>query len=140
MRPGTVFFHTRFPFRDTPEHGKKLCIVLNDGSIGHYVVVKTTSKQHRFSATYGCQPPPARFPAFYLPLHTNTFRKDTWVQLDDFFHFNNGEIIVGGLNGYIIQQFLLPKRFLREIIECALLSEDLPFSDEDVLKKALLVI
>lgn len=43
MTPGTILTDTQFLYSDGTT-GKKILIVLNDGEVGHYIVIKTTSK------------------------------------------------------------------------------------------------
>lgn len=137
MTPGTVLLHTKFPFRDQAEPGRKLCIVLNDGIVGYYILVKTTSKSYFYSSSYGCQPPPARHPAFFLPQTMGTFPKDTWIQLDDFFRFDLNYLVQKGMDGVILPKFRLPNIFLMAILDCALLSEDLSLGDFSILRQTL---
>ena len=54
MIPGTILCDDEFTFSDGST-GKKLLIVLNDGSDGVYIVVKTTSKSDFKGNDYGCQ-------------------------------------------------------------------------------------
>ncbi|MBF0212388.1 MAG: hypothetical protein HQM00_02350 [Magnetococcales bacterium] len=137
MTPGTVLFHTEFPFSDSQVPGRKLCIVLNNGKIGYYLVVKTTSQPHHFSSKYGCQPPPARHPAFYLPQATGTFQKDTWVQLGEFFRFDMHTLLNKRMQGVVLVKCMLPKPFVKGILECAILSDDLLSADIPVLQESL---
>ena len=64
MTPGTLFFDTKFVFHDG-EEGKKILVVLGRKD-GITLVVKTTSKGHRYRLDFGCQAD-TRFPCYYLP-------------------------------------------------------------------------
>jgi hypothetical protein len=66
MNPGTLVFDDEFEFSDG-SIGEKILVVLNDGSAGFYVTVKTTSKSSHKGITYGCQSSD-RYPNFFLPV------------------------------------------------------------------------
>ena len=138
MIPGSVVFHTRFPFRDTETPGRKLAVILNDGSCGRFVAVKTTSKGYRYALEYGCQPPPsAKFPCYFIPEHVQLFPKDTWIQLHEFFSFDVTEFRTGHRQGISLPRITIPNRFLVPLIECALQSDDLSGENEKVLDATL---
>jgi len=54
MTPGTLLVYDNFRFSDGTT-GKKILVILNDGSVGYYIVVKTTSKNTHKSSNEGCQ-------------------------------------------------------------------------------------
>ncbi|MBF0311193.1 MAG: hypothetical protein HQL56_16885 [Magnetococcales bacterium] len=140
MRIGTVCFHTAFPFNDTDQPGQKLFVVLNNGAVGYYLVAKTTSKGHRFINTYGCAPDGARFPAYFLPSATNTFRMNTWIELNEFFEFSQSYVVNGGLKGTILPKFVLPGLFICPLIACAMESPDLARKFKPLLQQSLSVL
>ena len=137
MTPGSVVFHTKFPFRDSETPGKKLAVILNDGSGGRYIAVKTTSQGRMYTWDVGCQPPPSNFPCYFVPGNASLFPKDTWIQLNDFFSFDVSKFRDGQRRGIILPKLQIPNRFLLPLIKCTLKSDDLTRADEKILISTL---
>lgn len=77
MNPGTIIFDNDFIFSDGSK-GKKILVILNDGSEGFYIVVKTTSKSAFKGINYGCQATD-RYPDFFLPEGSCCLNDNTWI-------------------------------------------------------------
>lgn len=87
---GSIFVAENFVFSDRTK-GKKLLVLLNNPASGDpYLVVKTTSQKHSKPDTPGCIE--SYHQAYFIPANSNFFQKDTWVQLDDYFMFNQNHV------------------------------------------------
>ena len=122
MTPGTILFDKNFVFKDGKK-GKKLFVVLNDGSNEIYVCVKTTSKNHRYGIVAGCQALD-RFPSFFVPRDASCLEENTWIQLEVFYEFGKAELIEKVLSGKIVQIGTLNGNLIRKLLVCATHSED----------------
>ena len=74
MKPGTILYDNAFEYDDGTT-GKKFLIVLNDGKLGFYIVVRTSSKQKNRNTHFRCQLED-RYPNFFLPENSCWFDKN----------------------------------------------------------------
>jgi hypothetical protein len=87
---GSIFIAKKFKYSDGST-GKKLLVLLNNPYKNTpYVVVKTTSKQHSKPSTPGCIA--SYHKAYYIPGKQDFFEISTWIQLDDYFLFDQNHI------------------------------------------------
>lgn len=87
---GSIFVAEDFVFSDGTK-GKKLLVLLNNpASDDPYLVVKTTSQKHSKPDTSGCIE--NYHQVYFIPAHSDFFKKDTWIQLDDYFMFNQKHV------------------------------------------------
>lgn len=135
MTPGTLLFDTNFKFPDD-SYGKKILVLLNDGSNYPYIVVKTTSKQKNRGTQFGCQIKD-RFPNFFLPKGCCYLDKHTWVQLEDFREFDDADFLKAHFSGRIVRLAILPQKITMELIECAIQADDISFAQEKSLQETL---
>ena len=135
MTPGTVLSDTHFPFQDG-SYGKKILIVLNDGSNYPFIVVRTTSQQKNRGTIFGCQNKD-RFPNFFLPQHSCVLHKDTWVQLEDFREFSTAMLFKKSFDGEVVQIAKLPPEITILLLQCAIESDDITFGQIEVLERML---
>lgn len=135
MIAGTILQDNQFKFRDKTT-GNKLFIVLNDGTCGQYIAVKTTSKQHGRGVVYGCQNADI-FANFFLPKSATWFKENTWVCLDEFYSYKTSELLTGKFAGRITALSNLPVSILKELLKCAIDSPDIEFDQQDILIKTL---
>lgn len=131
IRPGTVLFDQNFRFKDG-SYGQKLFVVLNEGSAGKIVGVKTTSQGGRYSNTYGCSIG-IRYPSFYLPEKAACLNSDTWIQLEDFFLFDTQPLVDQIGSGRIHRIGLLTNQIAMELIDCASRSDDIDGEDAELI-------
>jgi hypothetical protein len=96
-----LLVYDNFRFSDGTT-GKKILVILNDGSVGYYIVVKTTSQNTHKSSNEGCQTQD-RYPNFFLPQNSCCLKKETWIGLDEFFELTTAELLAK----------LISKTFLR---------------------------
>jgi hypothetical protein len=136
MTCGTFIFDDNFIFSDTSV-GRKILLVLNDGEVGYYVVVKTTSKGTHKGITFGCQSND-RYPNFFLPKGCCFLKEDTWLGLDEFFEFTANEILTKVFSGHIRQLAVLPESILRDVLICAADCLDISKKQEQVVRETLL--
>ena len=135
MTPGTILFDTNFRFRDG-KIGSKLFIALNDGSKGVYVCAKTTSNDHRYGLTVGCQVM-QRFPNFFIPKHACCLGENTWIQLEAFYEFDTAGLIQKVMSQHIKRIGVLETKMTKELITCATHAEDLSRFQEQELARQL---
>src|ERR671919_2596466 len=131
MTPGTLFFDTKFIFHDG-ERGKKILVVLGRKD-GITVVVKTTSKGHRYRLDFGCQAD-ARFLCYYLTPSSCCLDKPTWVCLDEFYNFKDSDLLQRHFSGQINRIGMLPDDLTVDLLKCALASEDITGRQEDIVR------
>ncbi len=83
---GAIFLAENFVFLDNTT-GKKLLVLLNNPSSDDpYFLVKTTSQQHSKPKAPGCIE--NYYQAYFIHANSDFFEKDTWIQLDDYFLFD----------------------------------------------------
>jgi len=133
MIPGTILCDDEFTFSDKST-GKKILIVLNDGSDGVYIVIKTTSQSDFKGNDYGCQSSD-RYPNFFCPKGSCCLTKDTWIQLDQFFEFKMHDMIARHFSGHIKRIGVLPDQLLSELLICAIECEDITQKQSQVLRE-----
>ena len=131
MIPGTVLFDLNFKFSDNTE-GEKIFVVLNNGSDGIYIAVKTTSNGSRYKNVYGCQVAD-RFPNFFLPQGSCHLPKNTWIQLEEFFEFDASKLMKCVMTNEILRKAVLITEQAIELISCATYSEDITSDQEEIL-------
>lgn len=135
MIPGTLLVYDNFRFSDGTT-GKKIIVVLNEGDVGYYIVVKTTSKDTHKSLNYGCQPQD-RYPNFFIPKDSCCLEKDTWVGLDDFFELTSSELLARHFSGDIKTIGILPEAIVKELLECAIGCDDIQTKQIEILTTQL---
>ncbi len=87
---GSIFVAENFIFFDGTK-GKKLLVLLNNpASSDPYLLVKTTSKKHSKPDTPGCIE--NYHQVYFVRANSNFFKKDTWIQLDDYFPFSQNSV------------------------------------------------
>lgn len=131
MSPGGVYFDTTFAFRDGSTR-EKLFVVLGTTK-GVTVVAKTTSKQHGRGTVYGCQPLD-RFHNFFLPVNSCYLKSSTWICLDEFYELNVSKVVQKRFNGEINHICDLPNHIIREVQDCAILSKDISYFQENAVR------
>ncbi len=112
--------------------GKKILVVLNDGSVGYYIVVKTTSKETCKGLEQGCQTQ-NRYPNFFLPQNSCCLEKDTWIGLDEFFELTAAKLLAKHFSGEIRTLGILPNSITKELLECAISCDDIMIKQIEVL-------
>jgi len=123
MTPGSVLHDSEFHFHDG-ETGNKLFVILNDGSAGAYVAVRTTSQAKNKSRSEGCHLDDWQ-QNFFVPKAKGCFTKNTWICLDDFYEFNTTELLQGRFSGRINSIGELSSPVFQALIDCALHSDDI---------------
>lgn len=131
MTPGTVFFDKSFKFLDGNK-GRKLAISLGAAQ-GLNVVVKTTSNGKRYNRKHGCNLN-SRFPFFYLPSNSCCLSKPTWICLDEFYDFNNVELMQKRFSGELDIIGNLQNKLLKSLIKCCIDCEDITWNQSQILK------
>jgi hypothetical protein len=135
MIPGAFLFDDNFKFRDG-KTGRKIFVILNNGVLGSYIAVKTTSKGDRYGIQYGCQIMD-RFPNFHF-VNTSCFlHENTWIQLDDFFEFDAQKLLQKITNGEVRKLFVLDSSQTIELLTCASHSDDISVIHETEIKKTI---
>lgn len=76
---GTIICDSRYEFEDGTT-GQKLLIILNDGTSGSYLVLKTTSRKRFKGHKHGCQSADY-YPNFYLAKGSCCLTGESWVLL-----------------------------------------------------------
>lgn len=130
MTPGTIICDSEYRFDDGTTK-RKLLVILNDGSSGSYLVLKTTSKDKFKHRKYGCQLKDYH-PNFYLPKGSCCLNGESWLLLTvhefDLNHFLQRAIsrrmeVIGNLTMDIH----------KELLGCLINSDDIEMKYEEVL-------
>ncbi len=110
---GSVFVADNFIYEDGTK-GKKLLVLLNNPAPNDpYLLVKTTSKRHSKPDTLGCIE--NYHQVYFVKANSPFFKKDTWIQLDDYFPFNQETI------GKKLKRIgVLPEKTIKFVISCFL--------------------
>lgn len=123
MKPGTLLCDDQFKFSDGSER-KKILVVLNDGAVGYYIIIKTTSNQKFKGVKFGCQSRD-RYPNFFLPQASSCLHKDSWLMLNEFFSFELGEFCEKILSKKIVQIGVLRDDIFPLLLDCAIHCDDI---------------
>jgi hypothetical protein len=135
MTPGAILHDPQFLCHDKTQQNK-LLVVLNDGSAGNYILVKTTSSGKKKSSAPGCHPRD-RFRNFFIPKGQSDFPEDTWVMLDEFYEFDRKTLLQQALSKYIKVKGQLPQSLIKSLLVCAKDSPDITPAQEAILDDAL---
>jgi hypothetical protein len=128
VTPGTIYLHKDFVFADGTTKDKYL-VVLGNLNNGIVLVVKTTSQGHRYRNDFGCQSA-NRFPAFFLPVSSKCFQKNTWICLSEFYELSENNLVQGLATGGIFRIGHLGNTFTRDVQFCAKGSDDISAAQE----------
>lgn len=115
---------------------KKILVILNDGCDGYYIAVKTTSRGTFKSVTYGCQATD-RYPNFFLPVGSCCLKKNTWTLLDQFFELTAHLLLTKHFTGQIHHIGILKSDLLKQLLECAIICDDITLNQKEILEKVL---
>lgn len=132
MRSGTIVLDDSFMATDQTLL-QKLLVLLNDGLCGFYVATKTTSNGGQYTYAPGCQPE-GRFRCFYVPQGWASFRKDTWVQLEEFFEYPSSLLDAACAGGRFRILDALPTALRTELVKCALDASDISKRWEEAIR------
>ena len=135
MTPGTILFDTHFEFDDGAV-GRKLLVLLNDGTCGFYITLKTTSNPKHKGRKAGCQSRD-RYPNFFVPDGSSDLRGDSWLMLREFKELTAPQLLQKKFSGIARHIGVLPKEMLIQLLECALAGDDLSTQQEEVLRATL---
>jgi hypothetical protein len=138
MTPGTFICDNNFHYSNG-ETGKKILIVLNDGTPGYYIVVKITSQNAYKGNEFGCQNND-RYPNFFLPKGCCCLKNDTWIQLDEYFEFTTHELLAKHFSGEMVRIGVVPEEIFKDLLQCAIDSEDILMIHQKELKTILKAI
>ena len=135
MTPGTILHDSQFLCHDKTENNK-LLVVLNDGSAGFYVLVKTTSKAKKMNSSPGCHPKDF-FRNFYIPKGNAGFLENTWVMLNEFYEADYNQLFERKLAGHLAAKGTLPEDVFKSLLICAKDSLDISQAQERILDDTL---
>ena len=123
MIPGTLLCDDRFQYLDGPE-GRKILVILGCCDEDYCVVVKTTSRGHRYSKNSGCQlGDPSQ--NYFLELGSCDLEDDTWVQFGEFHPIQKSELRQKLQNKTMRQIGKLLKPLATNVLQCALQTRDI---------------
>jgi len=123
MNSGTILYDKEFQFSNNGVIIDKLIIVLCEFGI-NFLVLSTTSQQHSKNKTAGCQIKD-RQPNYFLPQGSCWFNKDTWVELSEFHEMDFYILEQKKADRIVLHRSVLPTELMKDIIKCALTSEDI---------------
>ncbi len=135
MTPGTFLFDDNFQFHDGAK-GKKIFVLLNNGSSGEYLTAKTTSRGDRYGIQYGCQILD-RFPNFYFVRGSCFLKDNTWVQLDAFYEFGAADLLQKVMSNHIKRIGVIDTAQMAQLLTCASHAEDLTQHQESIVNETM---
>lgn len=135
MTPGTLLVDKNFLYSDGTT-GKKIIVILNDGTIGWYIIVKTTSKGEKYGVQFGCQST-YKFPNFCFDAGSCILNKRTWVQLDFFYPHIARELKQKIIDEEINYIGVLEPIQTLELLVCASHSDEISVIHEKEIKKTI---
>jgi hypothetical protein len=122
MNCGTILYDEKFQFSNGEIVDKLLIVICDFGT--NYLVLNTTSKQHRKSNTSGCQISD-KPPNYFLPKGSCWFIKDTWIELDEVFEIDSYTLQEKKKDRVIRHKDNLSDLLMKDILKCALQSVDI---------------
>ena len=122
MTPGTFFFDSQFKFHDG-EDGQKIFITIGSDR-GITLVVKTTSKGKRYLNDFGCQSD-HRFQNFHLVKNCCCLSKPTWIDLGEFYEFNDTDLLQKHFSGQVSRIGTLTDELTIDLMKCSIKSYDI---------------
>jgi hypothetical protein len=134
VTPGTILFDSSFVFKDK-QVGEKLIVVLNDGTDGYYILVKTTSVPDNKEKKIGCNLTNKKYPNFFIEKKTCGLPKDTWVALFEFYPYSTDEILNKHFRKQLEIKCTLPREILLKLLECCIICNDISGLDRKILMK-----
>ncbi|MCS5710434.1 hypothetical protein [Candidatus Berkiella aquae] len=137
MRPGQVLIDDQFVTSDGSVL-KKYCVVLAQISTNKYILVKTTSRERRYSNAPKCQLHP-NFHCYHIPngSEPTCFSKATWIQLDEFYETEISSVIQKGIEKIIRKTDVISKANLKALLICATHSQDITPEQERILNTTI---
>lgn len=132
---GFVYHDPNFPYQDG-EAGNKLFVVLSLDVADNLIVARTTSRSDRKSWTYGCHNNDP-YPNFFIPKDIGIFPDNTWVSLNYLTEFDQLQFDNKVAVGLIEKKNELPKRLMRELLECAAAAEGTTVAQERAIRDIL---
>jgi hypothetical protein len=121
---GEIYYYSDFKFYDGTI-GSKLFIVLNNPKPGEpYIVVKTTSQKPRKTPKEFCNPD---IKIFYIKGENESFKKDTFVQLHEYYPFTDNDFLQGHFKVFLVHIGCLSNLCIRQLLNCIYkIKEDVP--------------
>ena len=132
---GFVYHDPDFPYQDG-EAGNKLFVVLALDVADNLIVARTTSRADRKSWTYGCHNSDP-YPNFFIPKDLGIFPENTWVCLNYLTEFDQVEFYEGVAASQIEKKNEVPKKLMRELLECAASAEGTTVAQERAIRDTL---
>ena len=135
MNPGSIVEDLEFKFHDGAT-GKKILVILNDGTCGFYIVVKTTSQTDLRSTSPGCNLKDP-YPNFFVPRKYKIFRKQTWICLNEFYEFTATVLVQRKFDGKVTYMGDLGEPVTKALIGCAAEADDISLAHEKHLRDTI---
>lgn len=122
MNCGTVLYDTQFQFPNGSIIDKLIIVLCDFGT--DYLVAQTTRQEKFKNKVAGCQikDKPSNY---FIPEHTSWFKDNTWILLDEVFEYNSDTFAYKKADNIAQHRDVLPKQQLKEILGCALKSDDI---------------
>lgn len=123
MNCGTILYDKEFLFGRSGTVIDKLIVVLCElGS--NYLIASTTSKQHYKNRKAGCQIND-KPPNFFLPKGSCWFNEDTWIELNAVDEIDFDILQQKKADKIVLYKSVLPNELMKDLMKCALQSEDI---------------
>lgn len=133
-RCGEVYHDQRFEFEDG-HIASKLMIVLADGEALLLAALTTSNPKHK-KRERGCNSNHwGQY--FYLPVDEAKFDQETWISLEKIWPLNPAKFREKMRARQLNKRFDLHPATMRDILECALQSEDITAEQERLLQASL---
>lgn len=122
MNAGCVISDSKFQFPNGQIINKFIVVLCGYGS--DWLVAQTTRQELDKNRTPGCQVNDTP-PNFYLPRGGGILNEDTWIRLDEVFEYNSDTFFFKKKDNVAYLKDTISKPLMKDILQCALKSEDI---------------
>jgi hypothetical protein len=115
LQKGSIFFHTKFKFKNGTE-GEKLLVQLNNPKKSEpYLFCKTTSKENGKPLTPGCH---HKISLFFIPKEQESLKENTWLQLFEIYPFDAASVIRDSWDKCLVEKGIIKDLTIRQLMNC----------------------
>lgn len=122
MKCGSLISDSKFQFPDGSVTNKFILVACEFGT--DYLVVQSTQQQLAKKKNDGCQIDDTP-PNYFLPSGGGHFPGDSWIRLDEVFEYNSDTFFYKKEDGVVYDKSTFSDALMKDILKCALKSQDI---------------